>query len=179
MSDSPCGNHKKRGTMIPKQALAEYIILRYKKQYKTDISPVKLQKALYLLFAFWTGFAARSSFSELKHIGLDESPYLFEADFAAWAYGPVDTQIYQWYKDKPVKYQIPQAKAVVKNACNEYQWAFIQDVLPKIFRTSDFSLIELTLKDICWKTAFPGLRKINNNEILREYTHRTSLYGNE
>ena len=42
--------------LFDKTELVNYIIDYYKKLYNEDISPVKLQKGLYLLFAKWGGY---------------------------------------------------------------------------------------------------------------------------
>ena len=88
--------------IVDKEGLYNYLLNSYKSKYGKDISPIKLQKGLYFLFAFWAQKISQIKKSKECNEGYEiygnYSEYLFDADFQAWAYGPVDHDIYSKYK---------------------------------------------------------------------------------
>lgn len=89
-------------TCFDKDDLVNYVINQYKQKTSADISPLKLQKSLYLLFAMWGGNAAIINEDIDKGQGTieltDKVPtLLFDANFEAWKYGPVDIDVYNRY----------------------------------------------------------------------------------
>ena len=68
--------------------LANYIAYKHKEKKGIDISPLKLQKSLYFLFAYWGGFVRKGKqnpeYTEIDLTDFDE--YLFDEEFEAWLY---------------------------------------------------------------------------------------------
>ena len=77
--------------------LAAYIQKKYYEEKQKEISPIKLQKALYFLFAYWGGTVRKSKLYpnavEEDFSNFDE--YLFEDKIEAWVYGPVIPVVYR------------------------------------------------------------------------------------
>ena len=84
--------------------LALYIrkkYLEYKGNTKgREISPIKLQKSLYFLFAYWGQFIRNNKINqdsvEVDYSNYDE--YLFEDEIEAWTYGPVIPEVFTFEK---------------------------------------------------------------------------------
>lgn len=164
--------------------LAEYIIYKYSEEYNGRlISPIKLQKGLYFLFAFWGGYIRGGKNRNDVELNVNDfHDYLFSADFSAWKYGPVDRSIYGQFKQyetiKDVvfsykKGELEQLKGITNK---EYDFAkdYVDSYLKRIFITSDFGLVDLSHKDNCWKRAFesdetPFDNQINSEDIINEY----------
>ena len=167
-----------------KVKLAGYITYRYHKDKGITISPLKLQKSLYLLYGMWAGNARivnnaiRQQCNDKPSVEFstefDED--LFESDFEAWQYGPVDPSIYHAYKENELKEvahlsvvqrkKEPQTGTVVE---------FVDDILDQTFEISDFSLIDLTRKDIAWSNNFTTTgcdTRIQKDQIKDEYFER-------
>lgn len=71
--------------------IADYLAIKYKEEYKEDISILKMNKALYFCFAYW-GAYVRMGKNNIDNFEIDEiknySEYLFNAEFKAGIYGP-------------------------------------------------------------------------------------------
>ena len=79
---------KKNNFILNAKDLASYICYRYFKIYtkgKKEISPIKLQKSLYFLFAYWGGFVRKNN-NNIDYVEekINQSEYLFEDEFHAW-----------------------------------------------------------------------------------------------
>ena len=57
-----------------------------------EISPIKLQKALYFCFAYWGGFVNKGKID--NQLPKETRNTLFDDKFEAWAYGPVVPSVY-------------------------------------------------------------------------------------
>jgi len=169
------GMEEQNGIMDAR-TLACYIIDYYKNNLKKtdDISPLKLQKALYFCFAYWGGFIRKNkSFSnEKKEIILDYSEILFENDIEAWVYGPVVPDVYKSFKDSTLfEYK---EKNIFENKKYVYVKEFIDNILDDVLNTNDFRLVEISHDDACWKKNFKPKSmfhnlKIKPEEIIKEY----------
>ena len=66
-----------------------------------EASPIKIQKTLYFLFAFYGAtygkLSGEESFGELESVNYTN--FLFEPKFEAWKYGPVDDDVYTAYRE--------------------------------------------------------------------------------
>lgn len=163
--------------LLNKIDLACYIANKYYKEYSEEISPIKLQKSLYFLFAMWGGKVADAQLEGNEDTEDDETfskyeKYLFDASFQAWRYGPVDKEIYDLFKNKKLDYMNTSDvfdlldvdyKAILKG--------YIDNLLNQIFNTNDFSLVDLSHEDKCWKDAINiGVNEpIPNDNIIRDY----------
>ena len=161
--------------LLNKNDLACYIIEKYKEEYKKEISPIKLQKSLYFLFAMWGGKIADAKREGNEDTEDDETyskydKYLFDASFEAWRYGPVDREIYDKFKSGDLKCSNTY-DSMFNSPDLEFVKAYIDDILTKIFNTNDFSLVDLTHEDRCWKDAI-SIRvntMIPKDNIIRDY----------
>ena len=155
-----------------KHDLVKYLISCHKKR-GFDISRIKLQKALYFLYAF---YGANIRILNLDNDAEKKDEELFNADFEAWAYGPVDRNVY--FKFKEDKYDISQFNSeAFLEELDDYTRGYLLDMTDRVFNTSDFSLVELSHEDLCWKSHFDrenpqNSDKIPNDEIISEYTLR-------
>ena len=169
-------------SLFDKFDIVNHIIGKYKSDYEEDISPIKLQKSLYLLFAFWvekvTGDKLtldnmqNNYFSDVNFGNCDVE--LFEPQFEAWHYGPVDPEIYQMYKyggksaDKQLYAKLldDQEKLSIIN--------FLNSKLDQIFATNDFTLVDITHEDQCWQLAYnnSNSHQMKGEDIINEHTVR-------
>jgi len=152
--------------------LAAYIQKKYKDDKGRDISPIKLQKSLYFLFAYWGGLVRKSkefpnaveeSFSEYNE-------YLFNEEIQAWVYGPVVPLVYHetnlniFYKE-----DLFNGKEKLKE--------FVDNLLNDLFEVSDFTLVDISHRDKSWINNFDydddfHDKEINKEEIIQEYARK-------
>lgn len=167
---------------LDKNNLVEYIIGKHEEIKKRKISPIKLQKTLYLLYAMWSGNANNIN----KHIQKENNEVevnselkvdLFTPEFEAWMYGPVDREVYHKFKNNQYK---PSNDLLIKD--NEYSStvvSFVDDILEQTFDISDFVLVDITHEDKCWKKIYlkdpQGNTKIPKNDIIIEYSKRLDM----
>lgn len=168
-----------------KYEVAKYLIYQYHKAFNGRlITPIKLQKGLYFLFAMWGGKILSGQADGVTDIEISVKgfhPYLFEPRFFAWRYGPVDEDIYHWFKnhtsfesfDITSEFQLKPETGITDE---EYQIAadYIDNLSKRIFNTGDFALVDLSHQDECWKEArsrdeTPENTLMNNRRIIEEY----------
>jgi uncharacterized phage-associated protein len=163
-------------------ALAGYVKQKYRDDKKREISPLKLQKSLYFLFAYWGGFITKNkkikTIEEKKpnsiKIELDyskHSEYLYETEIQAWVYGPVLPKVYR-KEDIDSHYN---ANNFVTDDADVKE--FIDDLLGQIFDVSDFRLVDISHADNIWKKYFNPNEECHNNimpsdEIINEYASK-------
>lgn len=162
--------------ILNKKDLACYIINKYQNEYNKEISPIKLQKSLYFLFAMWGGNVANAKFESKEDTEDDEKyeaydTYLFDACFEAWRYGPVDKEVYKWFKNNELDCDTNvDIFSDSKISYIEDVKQYINELLEKIFKISDFGLVDITHSDDCWKNAIKTENKIISNEdIIKDY----------
>lgn len=150
--------------------LAMYIKQKYiefdKNIDKRIISPIKLQKSLYFLFAYW-GQYIRKNKENKDSVEVDYSnynEYLFEDVIEAWTYGPVVPGVFAleradilpnkaeegYLEDEPVKKE------------------FIDNLLDQLFEIDDFGLVNISHQDECWKKYYVETDEKHNREIPKE-----------
>lgn len=163
--------------VVDKESLACYMINKYKNDYSDDITPIKLQKGLYFLFAFWGGMIRKAKnnllSSEFDIKKYDE--YLFEPNFEAWTYGPVDYDIYSEFKYDNEIFSIKQNKTLI---CDKFTRNFIDNYLDRIFITNDFGLVDLSHEDNAWRNVYNESMKhikMNPESIINEYAQKQSV----
>lgn len=138
--------------------LVEHILYEFPK-----ITPLKLQKSLYTLFAFYI-VAIRSG----RETNEDIPDRLFKADFEAWTSGPVIRDVYQKVKDN--SYQARAYSFRVKALDLEIR-NFIDGLVSQIMRKSDFALMTRSHEDKSWKNAIKKGKTtpIPMDDIVAEY----------
>lgn len=95
-----------------KQEIAKYIIWKYQKEYKENITPFKLQASMYLLSCFWEEKVLEDKVNRRKDKYFDkemdfsdEPIKLCDAMFENCRYGKVEREIYEeyGYEEKKLK----------------------------------------------------------------------------
>lgn len=171
--------------------LACYIKGKYQAREKTkktkeieQISPIKLQKALYLCFAYWAGFVNKGKID--KVIPDSESDILFDDEIQAWAYGPVVPTVYFLNKDRELLYNTEEEEDTVYNTIckkildNAFLKETIDSLLDDIFQISDFKLVSICHMDKSWQRHFHSEQDTHNeeipkSEIIDEYTRKSFI----
>lgn len=146
--------------------LVEHILFQF-----PEISPVKLQKGLYFLFAFYINTYAIKPQQDVVETEFNFPKYLFEADFEAWTYGPVIRDVYLKFKNKeytPRQYLFSKENKEIE--------LFIKDVMEMILKKSDFALVDRVQEDIAWQKAYQNKNSniINIKNIEDEYLQKYS-----
>ena len=152
-----------------------HTVARYLYNLKSTITPLKLQKSLYFLFAYHGALYARHP-EEGEFEGTVANPrWLFDAQFEAWQYGPVIKEV--WICDKNGEYfQDAEAiKCAVDVVGGEPEVeTFIKELFAQIDEVSDFKLVERSHADKCWKDAYRKGQStpMDNEAIIAEYVER-------
>ncbi len=151
------------------KSLAVYIKDRYIKYSKgKEISPIRLQKALYFCFAYWGGFVRRgkNANKELSEIDTNElDEILFNDEIEAWVYGPVVPDVYRACKDGTLEEsRISEEKVFT----NEEIKGYINGILDDLFEISDFTLVDIAHRDKAWNNNFDFKELMHNNSIPKE-----------
>lgn len=159
--------------------LALYIKSKYleyeKNVNKKIISPIKLQKSLYFLFAYW-GQYIRKNKENKDSVEVDYSSFnewLFNDRIEAWTYGPVVPEVFMYErsglleKEPDIDY--------LKN--EDIKKEFIDNLLEQLFEIDDFGLVRISHEDECWKRNYlesdeKHNREIPKEEIINEYASK-------
>lgn len=153
--------------------LIKYLFAKYGK-----LSPLKLQKGLYFLFAYYGGTYGNSEQLDTE-VNYKFPKFLFPAKFSAWDYGPVIEEVYHNNKNKKYDCHAKSSSVISEinkvyfnedNANNEIK-LFIDELFEEVINTSDFSLVDRSHEDKVWKNAYDKGRNIEMpiNEIIAEY----------
>lgn len=154
--------------------LALYIRKRYL-EYKGNvnkriISPIKMQKSLYFLFAYWGQFI-RANKENTDSVEIDYSDkydeYLYEDRIEAWTYGPVVPTVFLADKDGILEYLEQKYDGSYLNEEIEKK-EFIDNLLDQLFEIDDFGLVRISHEDECWKKYYIETDEKHNREIPKE-----------
>ncbi|MEB9507245.1 DUF4065 domain-containing protein [Bacillus anthracis] len=146
-------------------------VANYLYKLNPEISPIKLQKALYFLYAYHGGLYYNQD-NEGESEGVKEPKTLFHAAFEAWKYGPVIREVYQLNKQGKIGTPegIEKTMSLMENHLEEKH--FIDDLFRQINGVSDFALVERSHRDIVWEKTY-GLKEdiklMDNESIIQEY----------
>ncbi len=134
---------------------ARYLIFLSYGKRRHSLTPLKLQKLLYLAQGWsfvWDNVAA------------------FPEVFSAWQYGPVNEEVYEFFK-KYGRSEIPESEG-----CSELTDENVADTLKAIWseygKMTAYALVELTHKQTPWREAYEQGCKISNSSI-RAYFQST------
>lgn len=163
---------KKKGILEAKD-FACYIKREYRKYSENtkEISPIKIQKALYFCFAYWSGFVKKGISDQ--QISSDENEILFDDRIEAWSFGPVVPNVYFNERD----YSLFGSKNVEEDAVSRVEVIFndslllketINSILQDIFEISDFKLVSRSHMDKCWQNHYNSSSEKHNEEIPKE-----------
>lgn len=147
--------------------LAAYIkdkYLEYPKNIKQRvISPIKLQKSLYFLFAYWGKFI-RENVENPDSVEVDYSKYnenLFDDRIEAWTYGPVVPSVFG--RDKTEYLENVNIDGYLEDDIVKKD--FIDNLLDQLFEIDDFGLVNISHQDECWKKYYIKEDKKHNKEM--------------
>lgn len=135
-----------------------------------DLSLLRLQKTLYLLYAFYGatyGSITAENQADFEQVYPKE---LFPAKFEAWRYGPVIFDVYT--KQKDCSYEGVQSNFLPETKEEKDVLTFIDELLKQIDEMSDFGLVDRTHQDESWKKVYrEGEHHIpmSNESIIKEY----------
>ena len=140
-----------------------FVYLSYGKN-KYSLTPLKLQKLLYL--------------SQGWSYVWDEKP-LFEAEFCAWKWGPVNEDIYNLFC-KYGREEIPKHEGLLlleEGDVHELSEAksTIEAVWEMYCKYNAFALVEITHSQKPWQEAYPDGGTITN-ESIKKYFQSTYSY---
>lgn len=155
---------RERGILDAKK-LAGYISNKYKNAKKYDISPIKLQKALYFLFAYWGGIIRKSKNNPdyVEENLSTQNEILFDNEIEAWVYGPVVPEV---YREKNISSFYEDGENIFEG--NTFLEETINSILEDLFEVPDFKLVSISHDDKCWQDKFNPEEMMHNNEILKE-----------
>lgn len=146
--------------------LVEYLFSKF-----GELSPLKLQKGLYFLYAYYGATYGEAN----QEDGESEQDYnfpkrLFKDNFEAWTYGPVIRTVYN--NNKEGKYGSAEKTEDISevNDIPEVR-LFIDELFGQINSVSDFSLVDRSHEDISWQNAYNDGKStlIDNDALVREY----------
>ena len=130
------------------------------------ISPIKLQKSLYFLFAYW-GKLIRENKENKESVEVDFSQYneyLFDDIIEAWTYGPVVPGVFIAEKEGFLNQDVEEEYLKDEYAKKD----FIDGLLEQLFEIDDFGLVRLSHEDECWKNHYIETDEKHNREIPKE-----------
>jgi len=140
-----------------------------------SLSPLKLQKGLYFLYAYYSAMYGSTRDDEETEITYNLPSELFPVEFEAWNYGPVIRSVYIERKIGEEKYKkmardLDCDQLFNSNDKKEVQ-SFVDDLFAQINRASDFSLVDRSHEDKAWENAFSKGKStiIPNETIINEY----------
>lgn len=124
-------------------ALSHYVVRRFSQQSPDGITPMKLQKLLYYI-KVWTTVAEQE---------------LISANFNHWDYGPVNKEVYDFYKGHGRSVIDPNQSEVV--SINESDKPLIDFILENYIAFDAFTLSAMTHTEEPWK-------KTERNGLIRD-----------
>lgn len=134
---------------------ARYLIFLSYGKNKNSLTPLKLQKVLYLAQGWsyvWDNVAA------------------FNDDFCAWQYGPVNERVYEAFK-KYGRSEIPEDEGITEISDKSVAET-LEAVWLEYGKMTAYDLVELTHRQKPWKIAYSQGIKITNSSI-QEYFQST------
>lgn len=139
-----------------------------------NISPLKLQKGLYFLYAYYIGIYGGEEKEGVSEMDYRMPRELFEPNFEAWTYGPVMPDIYRKRKAnlfEPIPYEFDDSPE------DQEVKSFIVDLVEQIKGLSDFTLVDRSHEDKSWHDAYFKQGKsspISPDAIKSEYAEKFS-----
>lgn len=144
---------------------ADYLTIRYKEQYREDISILKMNKVLYFCFAYYGAYARagknNKENTELE-ISEDVKEYLFNVEFKAGIYGPYIEILPQY-----------QNRYLIQGTCIEDIYTsevlkYLDPLIRDLFKANEFDLMDISKKDEEYQRAKNNNYGIMNNENIEE-----------
>lgn len=160
-------------------------LIGHLKRLDPDMGPIRLQKTLYFLFAFYgatygsIGDKNNEAQNELSsEVDSDFYPkQLFADQFEAWQYGPVIRNVY--FDNKSDEYEKLDDKTKEKYIDNNDKDVilFLDDLVNNLKEMSDFALVDRTHQDKSWQDKFDidnpyASKEIDKQELVQEYKEK-------
>lgn len=134
---------------------ARYLVSLSYRRKNYSLTPLKLQKLLYLTQGWSFVWDRKAAFPD---------------EFEAWQYGPVNEKVYEAFKQYG-RSEIPESEGIESLSDCE-----VEDTLTAIWdeygKNTAYDLVELTHSQTPWVHAYSNGRAITNNSI-REYFQST------
>ena len=123
--------------------LSKYIVNQFSDQSPAGLTPMKLQKLLYYIKA-WT---------------LVEGKLFLQDDFRHWDYGPVNKDIYEYYKQYGGNVIFPSERDEL--TINESEKELVDFIVENYIQFDAFKLSAMTHTEEPWKMT-------NNNDVISD-----------
>lgn len=138
-------------------------LIAYLKENLTPFTDLKLQKALYFLWAYYSAM-----YGDMDKEGYPSE--LFKADFEAWKYGPVISDVYKNYKQN--NYEKLVNTFHPKNGIEQDVQQFMDEMIKQFNEISVFGLVNRSHADHAWREAYSEGKlhaSMDNDAITEEY----------
>lgn len=160
-------------------------LIGHLKSLNPDMGPIRLQKTLYFLFAFYG--ATYGSIGNENNGNKDEllsevdsgfyPKQLFADDFEAWQYGPVIRDVYFGNKNDEYECLEDKIKEEYSNNNDKDVILFLDGLVNDMKEMSDFALVDRTHQDKAWKDKFDAddpyaSNKIDKQTLVQEYKEK-------
>lgn len=150
--------------------LAMYIKQKYIEYEKNtdnkEVSPIKLQKSLYFLFAYWGQYIRKNKVNkdsvEVDYSNYNE--YLFDDTIEAWTYGPVVPTVFSFERIGIIPNEAEKGYLEDEPVKKE----FVDNLLSQLFEIDDFGLVNISHQDECWRRNYIEADEKHNREIPKE-----------
>ncbi|MUN75567.1 Panacea domain-containing protein [Enterococcus casseliflavus] len=148
-----------------------------------NTGPIRLQKTLYFLYAFYGAtYGSMSSEENISELDNQYPSTLFPVEFQAWEYGPVIRDVY--FKNKNGEYDEMEDFTIVNFQSKEDRDVidFLDSLTRQLNEMSDFALVDRSHVDKAWSNKFDPTDKyssnvIDNDELINEYRERLQAAG--
>lgn len=148
----------------------KYQLVSYLRSRLTNATPLKIQKAMYFLWAFYAATYGNINYNnDSEFNGIERYPEeLFEAHFEALQYGPMIYDVYSKYKgdDECIHQEVnPQYGGIDSDV-----WSFINDIISQIDKVYDFGLVLRSYQDSAWRDVYKNgsVHTLMDNKKIKE-----------
>lgn len=150
-------------------------LVRYLYSILSNPTQIKVQKTLYLLYAFYGAtYGQLGKHDKEDFNGQNYPKELFPANFQAWRYGPVEYDVY--CSEKAGEYTEIEEEIIADDTPEEKNIKkFVDELVSQTDEIDDFSLVDRTHQDNVWLDNYQeGKRYIemSNEDIVAEYKER-------
>lgn len=151
-------------------------LVHYLYSILSNPTQIKVQKSLYLLYAFYGAtYGQLFKHEDKEDFGGQTYPKeLFNANFQAWRYGPVEYDVYR--NEKADMYDgVEEIEMKTDTEENINIKRFIDSLVSQIDKMDDFSLVDRTHQDNVWLNNYKEGNlyiEMSNEDIVKEYKER-------
>ena len=151
----------------------------YAKNRLDNPTPLKIQKTLYFLWAFYSATYGNINYdsTDKSEFDLQDGAYpreLFKPEFEARKYGPIINSIYLAYKNNKIK-ELSSEDIQKRISLGEIEKKevilFVNNLIAQINEVDDFGLVQKAIKDSAWKDAYLADKKMDPEKIKDDYVN--------